>query len=425
VARSTVLFQVPSDAGAAAATQNRPPRPLQVVAFERSLATGSLERLERSSEEWSDDRARAAFDLDPDLREVAVLKTCHRLEVYAVVGAPTATARLESLLPRPRVGWRRRDGNEAVRHLFHVAAGLESLAVGEREVRAQVRRAGRRTISRLPTGGLRTLFDGAVDAAESLGSPCAEESSIAKIAAARILEEAGPPFPRIVVAGSGVVGRQVTEALATSARVTLLFRSQPPEEEFLRATGARAAPLTRLAEEIAVSDGLVTALKSAGRLVGRAELARRDPNRPLVVVDLGLPRNVDPAVAEDPAVRLIDLERLRGSSGHPGTEVASESLDTAAEGAYAGFRRASLEPFVAELWREAERLRVAEVERAAPYLASLAPPERAAVEKLTERLVRRLLATPTERLRQLSVEEEEATVRELAIRLFAPSASPP
>jgi glutamyl-tRNA reductase len=159
--------------------------------------------------------------------------------------------------------------------------------------------------------------------------------------------------------------------------------------------------------------------------VGPAELVRRDGTRPLVVVDLGLPRNVDPSVGAHPEIRLIDLGQLgrgRRSSVDP---ASAQSIDRAASEAYARFRRASLEPFVAELWRAAERVRVAEVERAAPYLASLAPPERASVEKLTERLVRRLLSVPTERLRELSVEEEEATVRELAIRLFAPSARVP
>ncbi|MCI4324832.1 MAG: hypothetical protein L3K00_02970 [Thermoplasmata archaeon] len=424
MARSISATDVLRSAGADAAFAGSSLRPLQLVAFERSLSTGSLERLERSSEEWADERARAAFDLDPDLREVVVLKTCHRLEVYAVVSAPTAIARLEALLPRPRPGWHRRDGGAAVRHLFHVAAGLESLAVGEREVRVQVHRAGHRSISRLPTGGLRTLFDSAVAAADALGGSNSDATSIARVAAARMLVEVGPPFPRVVVAGSGVVGRQVTEALAPCARVTLLYRSHPPEEAFLRTTGARAAPLSDLAAELAVSDGLVTALKSAGRLVGRAELARRDSGRPLTVVDLGLPRNVDPEIARDPGVRLIDLERLRGP-GLPNDRGRSDALDAAADRAFAGFRRTSLEPMLATFWRAAERLRLSELERAAPHLSGLGPAERASVDRLTERLVRRLLAVPTERLRELTEDETEATVRELAIRLFTPPSGPP
>jgi glutamyl-tRNA reductase len=403
----------------------RPPDLLRLVAFERSLATGPLERLERATEEWSDERAHAAFDLDVDLREVAVLRTCHRLEVYAVVATPAAVARVETLLPRPRAGWRRWDGPAAAGHLFRVAGGLESLAVGEREVQTQVRRAAGRVLSRLPTGGLRTMFLGAATAAGDVGEPGVPSGSIAKIGAARMLEEVGPPFPRIVVAGSGVVGRQVTEALAPSAHVTILHRSQPPEESFLRATGARAAPLSRLAEELALADGLITALKSAGRLVGVPELVHRDPRRPLVVVDLGLPRNVDPELSVGRPVRRIDLEQLRTSPPPRAADGTTRRLESAAERAYAAFRRAALEPFVAELWREAERLRLSEIARADPYLGTLRPDERASVEKLTERLVRRILSGPTERLRELSAEEEESTVRELALRLFAPPADRP
>ncbi|MCI4326451.1 MAG: hypothetical protein L3K16_02270 [Thermoplasmata archaeon] len=403
----------------------RTPELLRLVAFERSLATGPLERLERSTEEWSDERAHAALDLDPDLREIAVLRTCHRLEVYAVVAAPGAIARIEALLPRPRAGWRRWDGVGAVGHVYRVAGGLESLAVGEREVQTQVRRAGGRVVSRLPTGGLGPIFAGAADAAAEIGSRSDSGGSIAKVGAARMLEEVGPPFPRVVVAGSGIVGRQVAEALAPSAHVTILHRSHPPEEAFLRATGARAAPLSRLAEELALADGLVTALKSAGRLVGVPELVHRDPSRPLVVVDLGLPRNVDPGVSVGRPIRRIDLEQLRSSVRPPGADQAARELDAAADRAYSAFRRAALEPFVAELWREAERLRVSEIARAERYLETLQPKERASVEKLTERLVRRILAGPTERLRALSVAEEESTVRELALRLFAPPAPGP
>jgi glutamyl-tRNA reductase len=403
----------------------RTPELLRLVAFERSLATGPLERLERATEEWSDERAHAALDLDPDLREIAALKTCHRLEVYAVVAASGAIARVEALLPRPRAGWRRWDGAEAVGHVFRVAGGLESLAVGEREVQTQVRRAAGRVVSRLPTGGLGPIFSSAADAAAAIGGRTESAGSIAKVGAARMLEEVGPPFPRVVVAGSGIVGRQVTEALAPSAHVTILHRSQPPEESFLLATGARAAPLSRLAEELALADGLMTALKSAGRLVGVPELVHRDPSRPLVIVDLGLPRNVDPEVAIGRPVRRIDLEHLRSSVRTPGPDPAGQDLLAAADRAYSAFRRAALEPFVAELWREAERLRLSEIARAERYLETLQPQERASVEKLTERLVRRILAGPTERLRELSVAEEESTVRELALRLFAPPAARP
>ena len=169
----------------------------------------------------------------------------------------------------------------------------------------------------------------------------------------------------------------------------------------------------------------MTALKTAGRLVGVPELVHRDPGRPLVVVDLGLPRNVDPAVSVGRPVRRIDLEQLRASARPPSADATGRALDAAADRAYSGFRRAALEPFVAELWREAERLRLAEMARAEPYLGALPPKERASVEKLTERLVRRILAGPTERLRELSAAEEEATLRELALRLFAPAAPGP
>jgi glutamyl-tRNA reductase len=424
--RSALLELSSSVEGPRAAPAGRAPDLLRLVAFERSLSTGPLERLERSTEEWSDERARAAFDLDPDLREFAVLKTCHRLELYAVVAAPAAAARVETLLPRPRAGWRRWDGPAAVRHLFRVAGGLESLAVGEREVQAQVRRAGGRVASRLPNGGLGPMFAGAArTAGEVADRTPGTGGSVAKVGAARMLEEVGPPFPRVVVAGSGIVGRQVVEALGPSAHVTILYRTQPPEESFLRATGARAAPLSKLAEELALADGLVTALKTAGRLVGVPELVHRDPGRPLVVVDLGLPRNVDPAVSVGRPVRRIDLEQLRASARPPSADATGRALDAAADRAYSGFRRAALEPFVAELWREAERLRLAEMARAEPYLGALPPKERASVEKLTERLVRRILAGPTERLRELSAAEEEATLRELALRLFAPAAPGP
>ncbi len=267
------------------------------------------------------------FSRSADTEEVALLSTCHRIELTLVARSPEALEQWRAVLPGGRESWRLREDVTLVHHLFRVAAGRESLAVGEAEVGQQVRIAGRSVESRHPRALLRELFRAAADAAQEVAPAPRNAPSIAAVAAARLREIVTAPTPHVVVVGSGTVGHQVVESLSSSTRLTVVYHQRPPEEAFLRSHGARAVPLERLPEALGGADAVITAAKFGNHGLRAADLPR---DRPLLLVDLGMPRNIDPDVRTLPNVRLLDLEELheqpRGSLDIAGGDLRLEEL---------------------------------------------------------------------------------------------------
>lgn len=391
--------------------------PLNVAVLGMSLGRASIDELETVARAITWEWVEGAWASIPGTEEVGVLRTCHRVELIVLVRTPEATRRWQELLPGPSAAWTVRIGPEAVHHVYRVSAGLESLAVGEREVREQVRRAAHSVRSRYPRPVLRGVLNSAVEAAETIAPDVPSHRSIAAVAATRLLEEVARPFPRVVVVGAGVVGRQLAEALASYARVTLLYRSAPPSEDFLRATGARAASVSHLSQEIHLSDAVVTAAKSGGRIIGLADLG--DPTGPLLLIDLGVPRNVDPQVRADPRMRLLDLEDLRaGVVGGGETDTLERHVADRARASWIELERTLLEPWIDAVWRHGEAIRTTELETADRFLGSLTPEQRMAVDRMTRRLVAQLLREPTERVRELPPGAEADRLRRFALALY-------
>jgi glutamyl-tRNA reductase len=391
--------------------------------LEFSLDTASLDELEAVARSVTRAQVRDWFSCLPDTEEVALLSTCHRVELVFLARSREERDRWRSLLPGRGDSWKVREGREVVHHLFRVAAGRESLAVGEAEVRDQVRRAAHSVESRHPRPVLRGLFAGAAGAADQVSPSVAQSCSIASIAARRLLDLVDRPLPRVLVVGSGTVGRQVTESLASHARVTVVFHQRAPEDAFLRATGAVAVPLGRMAEEFASSDAIVTAAKFGDHGLRASDLPR---NRPLVLVDLGVPRNIDPGVRALSNVRLVDLEEMHALSG---SRTVADGSDTRVDELAGRFsdelEGLLLEPWISALRRSAEEVRRSELARARSFLGKLDPDQEVAVERLTQRLVTRLLTPPTERIRSLPPGPEGDLQRRLAVELLRPSSADP
>jgi len=403
-----------------------PPRaamPLTLFGLEFSLETASLDALESVTRAVTRARVADWFAHLSGTEEVALLCTCHRVELTLLVRSPEELVRWQEVLPGSRSSWTVREGREAVHHLFRVAAGRESLAVGEVEVRDQVRAAAGSVQSRYPRRILRDLFTAAADAAGEAAPSVPASRSIASIAAHRLMELVTRTSPRVLVVGSGTVGRQVAEHLESRAEVTIVFHQRPPDDPFLRTTRARAVPLHRLAEELAATDAIVTAAKFGSHGLRVPDLPR---DRPLVLVDLGVPRNVDPRVRDLPNVRLVDLEELhalRGRSIRPDDhdarveELARRCSDT--------LEASLLEPWIDAFRRAAEDLRRSEISNARPFLGPLDPSQELAIERLTRRLVARLLLSPTERIRSLPPGPEGDRLRRFATELLDPDSVGP
>ena len=394
------------------------PTPRHLLGFECSLETASLDQLDRLHRTLDDRWVEERFRRSPETEEVTRLATCHRVEIYLIVRSEGEPLRWRRELPGDPAIWRVRSGRELVRHLYRVANGRDSLALGEREIRFQVRAAGHATRSRDPRPFLPELFEEAAAAADELSPSVPPEQSVASIAVAHLVKLTHQVNPRALVIGAGTVGRQVTEQLAPSAQVTIAYRHRSPDEEFLQRTGARAVPFDALRPELAMADVVVTATKSGRGFLGPSDLA---PARPVLLVDLGVPRNIDPAVRDLPYVRLVDLEELRAVSRIDPVPPEDPRLTALADQSAEWWESRALEPWVDELRRRAEELRRAEVELARSFLGPLRPEQEVAVERLTRRIVARLLIGSTEKLRSLPPGAEADRLRRFALELLRPA----
>lgn len=348
---------------------------------------------------------------------MTLLATCHRVELYLVVRSEEVVERWFELLPADRRSWKVQGGREAVRHLFRVAAGVESMAAGEIEIRHQVRSAGRGVRGASPRPLLHELFDRAARAAEAAAPSGERCRSVASIAAERLIERFAPARPHVVIVGTGTAGRRTVEALGRAAELSLVYHDRLPEPTLREAVEGRVVRLDQLAEVLDRADALVCASRTGSYCVGEDDLPG---DRPLVLVDMGVPRNIDPAVRGHPGIELWDLEDLwrtgRGAEVPWDLRALNDLADEAARRVEALLR----EPWIAALRHRAERVRASELAVARRHLGPLTPAQEVAVERLTQRLVARLLLGPTERLRELPADAEADRLRRFALDLLRP-----
>ena len=402
------------------------PTPLALAIVETSLATASIDELEAAALAVTGPWRDATFERVAGTVEAGLLTTCHRVELLLLTDDPRAPDGWLRLLPGRPESWRTWSDREAARHLFRVAGGLESLAVGEVEVRRQVADARRTIRSRHPRSLLRGLLGESLAAASASLDAGIRRPSVASVAAEHLLRKVGLEKPRVLVLGSGTVGRAVAHALAGRARVTLAYHRNEPGAAWLQEVEATAVPLDGLTELLAASDAVVAAAKVGRRAIGLSDLPAT--GGPRLWIDLGVPRNIDPAVRSRSGVTLVDVGELfaarsaeASSAGHADRARSDASADAWSE----GFDRERVETWIGSLRRAADEMRRAELATALPYLGPLSAGQKAAVERLSRRLLARLLDPVSLRLRELPGGEDGERVRRLAFDLLAPDVPEP
>jgi glutamyl-tRNA reductase len=305
--------------------------------------------------------------------------------------------------------------DDAAEHLFAVASGLDSMVLGEPQILSQVRAAIRRARQEGVAGpAMSGLFDRAV----RVGRRVRAETAVGAGPAAFV--EAGAGLAegylgglrgrQVVVVGSGKMSAlSIRDLQRRGAGITVIGRRADRAARLAARTGARWGTFEDLAEAVAGADLIVSSTAATGMVVGsEIVVARSDPSRPLFILDLAVPRDVDPTVRELPGVRLCDIDDLRGSlsSDREGVrdEVArAEAIVREETGAYAARRReARLAPLIEALHARGEGVRAAELRRMASRLAAMSGRDREAVEALSRRIVRRLLHAPVVRLKDLT-----------------------
>jgi glutamyl-tRNA reductase len=317
--------------------------------------------------------------------------------------------------------------DQAVAHLFTVAAGLDSMVVGETQVLGQLRNAY--AIAR-EQGTVGRAMHPVAQRALRVGKRVHSETGIDKAGASlvsvsldraeqRIGSLAGRP---VLVVGAGSMGALAATTLARrGAAVTVSSRTSAHAQRLATAVEGRAAHLADLPAEIAAVDVLVTCTGARGIVIGtemvagamRSRIGAAGPDRPLVVIDLALPRDVDPGVAALPGVHVVDLALLQGERGADGhasaSPVAADDVAAAhalieAETALLRAERqaAAVAPTVSALRSQAAEVVDAELLRLSARLPDLDARARAEVTRTVRRVVDKLLHEPTVRVKELA-----------------------
>lgn len=398
-----------------------------------------LEKRERLAYDPTEGAALLAALRAAGVGEAVLLSTCNRTELYAWAPGhdPLPMAWREFSLrlgeDAAAVGYAYRD-RAAAQHLFRVAAGLDSMVVGEAQIQGQVREAWER--ARPFTGAvLNRLFQSAQLAAgrvreeTRIGRGAASVSSAAVQLAKQIFGSLRGR--RAMVLGAGETAELALDCFAAEGvRAALVANRTVARAEALAARyGARAMPFDEAFwTAIDEVDVLLCSTAAPTPVVTRERMARalaaRD-DRPLCVLDVALPRDVEPAVRALDSVYLYDLDDLQAVVQQ---NIARRSADLPqAEALIAGEVERFWEwlaglaavPTLRDLRAEAERIRAGEVAQALRRLPGLSEAERAAVEHLSRALTNKLLHAPTTRLRGAAANGRGLGVVDTARYLFA------
>ncbi len=397
--------------------------------------TGGLDDLTAASPESQ--RAGVSELLSvPEVEEAYVLSTCNRVEAYVVAPSADAAApalgRFFAAAPEDVVV---QSGHDAsLTHLLEVATGLDSVVLGEDQILGQVRTA--RDDARA-AGGIGDLLEPAVEKAIHVGERARAETeinegvvSLGSAAAKLVAETVGVDGALALVVGAGEMGRLAAESLTAygAERIVLANRTVERAEAVLADVDVPgdAVGLGSLATVAPRADVVVTATGSAEPLLGPGELGGREQ----VVVDLGQPRDVDPAAGELPAVTVYDMDdleavtrRTRQLRADAAAEVEA-MIDEEYERLDGAFKRARADGAIAAMYESAERIKRREVETALTRLESAEAGERAEiVESMADALVGQLLAAPTKSLREAAAEDDMETIA-AALELFDPEFGP-
>ena len=384
----------------------------------------------------------------PAVLEHAVLHTCYRVELYARLTSGVEEARDELVdtlsaahgVPRELLldHLYVHSGEDVARHLFRVAAGLDSLVLGEAEILEQVGEAYRHASEEgTARAGLTVLFRGATSAARSarsetaIGANPATASSMALALADGALGGIGDA--RVLVIGAGRIGLQTLEAAehrGVRHRV-VANRTKARAEDVAVRFDAEARDLEELTDALAWADVAVAATSSEAPVVDaetvRAAMSGRG-GRPLVIVDLAVPADVDRQAGELEGVRLFDLDDLRaGLDGAMSARLCEVPkveaiIQEEVEAFGRRYRELEVEPLLSELRKQAESIRKREVERALRDLGDVDDDVLERFELLSRSLVKKLLHDPTVRARERAGAGEADEVADAVRDLFGISA---
>lgn len=355
---------------------------------------------------------------------VVILSTCNRTELYAAVrGREADGAPLIDLLN----GLKEADVPascfyvlrhlDAVRHLFRVAAGIESMVLGEHQILGQVRDAmSAATQARTLDGVLSQTFHSAI----SVGRRARTETgisrqavSVSSAAVALARESLGDLAGKtILVISAGETGKLAAKSLAHYARSKIIVANRTPDRALALVeelgSDAEAVPLTDVPRALAEADIVISGTSAEGFIITpvqvREVMAQR-AGRSLLFIDIAVPRDVDPTVAAIQGVHLYDIDDLEAvaAKGMEGRQAEVKRVEAIVEAEVQNFARwwSSLDvvPVIAALRERAENIRRQEMEKALRRIPGLDAEARRRIEAMTNAIVKKMLDRPIARLK--------------------------
>lgn len=378
-----------------------------------------------------------------EVREAVVISTCNRTEIYLVVGdAVRAEADVLGLLAR-RAEIRLTELAEviysprncdAARQLYRVTAGLDSMIVGEAEVQGQVRRAHETAMRAGCTGPLSNrLFAAALSTGKRVRSETGIASSRVSVpsVAVDLAKDVlgGLEHRHVVIVGAGETSELTARALADQGAGTVFVANRHADRALSLAErfGGAVVGLDGLPEQLAKADIVLSSTSSPHPIVGRAELElvmRERDRRPLLLIDIAVPRDIDPACAELEGVTLYDIDDLQAVLARNLSSRASEvpRAEAIVEEEIRRFARwlGQLDalPTVTALREHANAIVEQVLAENAGSWESASPRDLARIDAIARAVMSRLLHEPTIRLRSFSEERGHGTL-ELVRELFA------
>ena len=400
----------------------------------RSASIDLLERLAFTPERRALALAQLTSGTAPSawsFPEAVILSTCNRVELYVALpdcmGDAGALAEFlaafHGLAPAevmPSLYTYR--GSDAARHLLAVAAGVDSVVLGEPQILGQVRGAfeearaqgaARRVLS--------ALFRQALETGKRVRSETGISRHFASVSSAAVEVAAGQfadfSACQVLIIGAGKTGRLAAQSLLRhgARRLAVANRSHENAQALAQGWGGEALGLDELPGALAAADIVISCTNAPGYVVSASqasEAMRARAGRPLLLIDIAVPRDIDPAAGALPGVRLINVDDL-GCLVQANIELrrddSGKALAIVEDGAVkfmAWLKALAVAPVITNLRDQAETIRQREVARALRRLNGLPAEQIDIIEHLTQRIVNQLLHEPTVQLKQHSGCEE-------------------
>lgn len=400
--------------------------PMPILCLGLNHTTTTIKLREQLS--LNEDAIRSALSrlacghLSSSIVELVIISTCNRIELY-VASSQMAFAELEAFLSdvcdvpvnRFHPHCYRFQGLDTAHHLFEVAAGLDSLVIGEPQILGQIVHALELSRGQNMAGPvLNRLFQSAVHA----GKRARTESGISRnpvsisSLAASLAEQVVRPLAKaqVVILGAGEMAELAVEALRKRGanRILVVNRTLERAHAIASRWDAQIATFENLDSALTSADILITST-GAPHTILSAEMVRQAmqvrSQRPLFLIDIAVPRDIDPEAANIPYVKLYDIDELNGQLEGALAErlaevpqvrmILEEEIKDFAE----HMKSLEIIPIIADIRQQAEAIRQEMLEKTLRRLPDLTEAERDRIEAMTQSLVKKILHAPTHRLR--------------------------